>query len=90
MSLAAESLAEDTRIFVIEPPLHLLVIPFPGFPPGFLAGPAQAVLEEFADVLGVVMKTEVSLDDMSDAVGGPQFVPPAMLLSPLQEEFFQL
>src|ERR1700677_200203 len=83
-------LAKDTRQLIVYPAFHLLVVAFAGLALGFLAGPMQAFLEDLADVFGVVVDAEVFADQAGDPVGGPEFVMPAMTLSSLQQELFQV
>ena len=86
---AGERFADDPRELVPDPPRHLLVVPLAGLPPRLLAGPAEAVGEDLADVLGVVHAAEVAGDDDGHAVGGPQLVGPPVGLGPLHQQAFE-
>src|SRR5215469_14837621 len=90
MGLASVRLAEDAWQLIAQPSLHLLVIPFAGFALGLLAGPAQTLFEDLADVLGVEGDAEALADQPCDPAGRPQLVGPAMLLSSLQQQAFEL
>jgi hypothetical protein len=87
--LAFPGLAEDARQLIGRPSLDLLVVAFAGLALRFLAGPAESLLEDFADVLGVVRDAEAFADEPGDAVGGPQFVVPAVFFGALQQEAFE-
>ncbi len=89
VGLAFPGFSEDARQLIGLPALHLLVVAFAGLALGLLAGPAQSLLEDLADVLGVVGDAEAFADEPGDAVGGPQFVVPAVFLGALEKEAFE-
>src|ERR1043165_1296674 len=62
MGLALPRFSEDSRQLIIFPAFDLLVIAFASFAFGFLTGPMQALLENLADVLGMVVDVEVLPD----------------------------
>src|SRR6516165_4736534 len=90
MGLASERFTENAWQLIAQPPLHLLVVLFAGLALGLLAGPAQTLLEDLADVLGVQGDAQSFADQACDTVGGPQLVGPAVSFSALQEEAFEL
>ena len=63
MRPAFPGLSEDARQLVGLPAFHLLVVAFPGLAFGLLAGPAQALLEDLADVFGVVRDAQAFADE---------------------------
>src|ERR1700721_965311 len=81
---------DDAREFIVDPSLDLLVVLFLGAPLGLLAGPAQTLLEDLADVFGVILQPKTAFDDGGHAVSCPELVGPAVVLGPLQEELLQL
>ena len=50
----------------------------------------ELVFEDLAHVLGVEGQVKVSVDDLGDAVGSPQFVGPAVGGSAVEEQVFQV
>ena len=89
MRPTSKGFAEDAREFVTQPAFDLLVVTFAGLAFRLLAGPAQALLENLADVFGVQGDAKALLDQACHAVGGPQLVGPTVLVSALAEEVFE-
>ena len=90
MGLTLPGVAQETRQRIGLPTVHLLVVAFARLAFGFLAGPAQAALENLADVFGVVRYAEALSDQAGDAIGGPQFVGPAVGLGALEQQLLEL
>ena len=83
MRPTSKGFAEDAREFVTQPAFDLLVVTFAGLAFRLLAGPAQALLENLADVFGVQGDAKALLDQACHAVGGPQLVGPTVLVERL-------
>src|SRR5439155_8232518 len=77
------------RPVVGDPAFHLLEVAFPSSFLRLLAGPAQALVEEPADVVGVIPNTEMPLDQHGDPLTSPQVVGPTMSHSAFGEQGFQ-
>src|SRR5205085_10333289 len=88
MGLALPGVADDAWELIAAPALHLLIVALAGAPLRLLTGPAQAVAEDFADVLGVKRDLEVPLDQAGHAVGGPQVGGPPVGGSPFSQQDF--
>jgi hypothetical protein len=90
VSTPLPSFPHDAGEVIGLPSLRLLVAAFAGLALRLLAGPLQALLEDLADVFGVVANAEVALNQAGDTIRGPELVGPTMLLGPLQQESLQL
>src|SRR5262249_60024708 len=90
VGLASVRLAEDAWQLIVQPPLHLLIVLFAGLALGLLAGPAQALLEDLADMLGVQGDAHAFADQACDAVGGPELVGPGVSFAARLTEAFRL
>jgi hypothetical protein len=67
-------LAQDAREFIRLPAFDLLVVALPSALLGFMTGPAQARLEELADMLRVIRNTEVPVNESGHPSRRPQFI----------------
>src|SRR5262245_9246658 len=88
-SLTLERLADDAGPVVGYPAFHLLEVLFAGAFLRLLRGPVQTLIEQPADVIGMVINAEVALDQYGDPLGGPQVVGPTVRHSPLVEQALQ-
>src|SRR6516165_11411001 len=50
----------------------------------------QPLLEDLADMFGVVVHAEAAADEAGHAAGGPEWVGPAVLVGPLEQEALEL
>ena len=64
------------------------LIAFAGHAARFLRRPAEPLTQEAADVVVMVADAEVAVDDLGDALRGPQFIGPTMGGSALREQGF--
>jgi hypothetical protein len=78
MGLASPGLADDRGQFLTPSVGDGDLVAFLGLPLGLLAGPPQPTLEDLAGMLGVEMDGEAPLDQIGDAVGGPELGLPAV------------
>jgi hypothetical protein len=90
MGATAEGFTEDTREFVSLPAFHLLVVALPRPPLRFVAAVVQPPLEQLADVFGVILDAEVTLDKLGNPSGSPQLIGEAVGGSSLAKELFQI
>ena len=86
---ASPGLADDRWQFLTPSVGDGDLVAFPGLPLGLLAGPPRPTLEDLADMLGVEMDGETPLDQVGDAVGGPELGLPTVGLGPLLQEPLQ-
>ncbi len=87
---ALSRLPEDARELAALPEVDLRVVALAGAPLGLLAGPAQARVQDAADVIGMIGDAEAPADQFGDAAAGPEVIGPAVGLGALKQELFEL
>ena len=90
MGVPLPSLSKDTRKFIGFPAFDLFIVVFPSTLLGLVTGPVQAILEEFADMLGVKRNAEVPVNKGGHPSSRPEFIGITVVGCSLTQQLFQL
>jgi hypothetical protein len=89
VGLAAAGASDDPGQFLAPSVLDGDFVTLLGLALGLLAGPAELMLEDLADVLGMEADVEMTANQLGSSIGGPQFGAPAMDLGASEQQRLQ-